>query len=275
MTRVTGDRIAACLDSAACRSALGAAAVRAAWGRRVGAPPVDELAPAILGAVDDGIGWSDLVIDPERDDYHRVVAVLVRTQYVDAAVTAAVAGPIRQVVNLGAGFDTRPYRLDMPGETSVYDVDLPEVTRLKDQVLADFPFASRCRRVSVEADLDGPCVDLLVAAGLDVWEPVLWIAEGVLQDLGPGDAHRLLGAVDAVSVPGSRVVATSTASVPPIEADWLTGGADGSGQWTVHAVATEVYARQAQPEVSVPAAQHGRAGSLFSAIRSAVSDAQA
>ena len=42
---------------------------------------------------------------------------------------------IRQVVILGSGMDTRPYRLWWPPGTTVYEIDQPEVVDFKSEVL--------------------------------------------------------------------------------------------------------------------------------------------
>src|SRR5437667_1910976 len=41
--------------------------------------------------------------------------LVVRTVLIDEFITAAVAGGINTVLNLGAGLDSRPYRMSLPG----------------------------------------------------------------------------------------------------------------------------------------------------------------
>lgn len=50
-----------------------------------------------------------------------------RTRYIDDVVQAALSGGIEQLVILGAGFDTRPYRLPGMERVRVFEVDLPGV----------------------------------------------------------------------------------------------------------------------------------------------------
>ncbi|WP_018684147.1 class I SAM-dependent methyltransferase [Actinokineospora enzanensis] len=55
-----------------------------------------------------------------------------RTRYMDDVVRAEVAAGARQVVILGAGFDTRAYRLrSLFADAAVYEVDQAEVSELK------------------------------------------------------------------------------------------------------------------------------------------------
>jgi methyltransferase (TIGR00027 family) len=240
--------------------------VRAAWERRLGPGAVDRLAAPMLATIDrPEAGWSDQVLQSGRH-FHRTVGVLIRTRYLDDAVSSAVAGGVRQIVNLGAGFDTRPFRLDLPSDTVAYDVDLPEVIDLKREMTADLRLVPRCRHVGVATDLASPFIDELTAVGLDLRRPVLWIGEGLFQSLPSGAVQWLFLAIAAVSVLGSRVAATSVTN-PPAEAGWLARNGGGTTPWTVEAVATEDYTRWIGPMVTVPLDRHGEAGSLFTAVR--------
>jgi methyltransferase (TIGR00027 family) len=50
-----------------------------------------------------------------------------RTRYIDDVVQAAISQGIKQLVILGAGYDTRPYRLPEMESVKVFEVDLPAV----------------------------------------------------------------------------------------------------------------------------------------------------
>ncbi len=54
-------------------------------------------------------------------------AQICRTRYIDDAVQAALAQGIGQLVILGAGLDTRAYRLPGVERVQVFEVDLPTV----------------------------------------------------------------------------------------------------------------------------------------------------
>jgi methyltransferase (TIGR00027 family) len=54
-------------------------------------------------------------------------AQICRTRYIDDVVREALARGIGQLVLLGAGFDTRPYRLAGMESVKVFEVDLPLV----------------------------------------------------------------------------------------------------------------------------------------------------
>jgi methyltransferase (TIGR00027 family) len=58
-------------------------------------------------------------------------AQLCRARYIDDAVLAALKQGVEQVVILGAGLDTRPYRLPGMERVKVFEVDLPAVQQDK------------------------------------------------------------------------------------------------------------------------------------------------
>ena len=61
-----------------------------------------------------------------------------RTRYIDDTVQAALAKGVGQLVILGAGLDTRPYRLPGMAAVKVFEVDLPAVQNDKKKKLAKY-----------------------------------------------------------------------------------------------------------------------------------------
>ena len=72
--------------------------------------------------------------------------VPVRTRFFDQRIVRG-----SQVVLLGAGMDSRAFRLDWPAGTRLFEIDLPEVLALKRQRLG--AAVPRCTRVEVAIDL--------------------------------------------------------------------------------------------------------------------------
>jgi methyltransferase (TIGR00027 family) len=59
-------------------------------------------------------------------------AVVIRTKIIDDFIAWAVTSAgVDAVLNLGAGLDTRPYRLSLPGELHWLEVDFPHVIQFK------------------------------------------------------------------------------------------------------------------------------------------------
>lgn len=62
-------------------------------------------------------------------------SVTVRTPLVDEYILKYAGQGYRTVINLGAGLDTRPYRLSLPPELQWIEVDFPKIIELKDERL--------------------------------------------------------------------------------------------------------------------------------------------
>lgn len=119
--------------------------------------------------------------------------VLARTRHVDQALLQALAGGTRQVVILGAGFDTRAARLEKSlGGVQVFEVDDPGAQVVKkfrwEEALGGLPD----NVAYVPLDLEGqPLAEALQAAGYQTHAKTFFIWEGVSYYLSPA-------AVDAV-----------------------------------------------------------------------------
>jgi methyltransferase (TIGR00027 family) len=120
---------------------------------------------------------------------------------------AAASGTIRQAVILAAGLDARAYRLPWPPETTVFEIDQPQVIDFKTQTMRELGAAPTAHRHAVAVDLRHDWPTALQRAGFDPDQPTAWSAEGLLAFL-PSDAQdRLLDEITALSAPGSRLAA--------------------------------------------------------------------
>ena len=143
----------------------------------------------------------------------------IRTRYVDDALKAAVAAGARQVVILGAGFDSRAWRLDAPGgggrkPRAVYELDFARALAVPDEALAAGAAAGSYprpivklaeSRVAVPVDLASPTwPSQLLAAGFDKRLPTVWLMEGLSQYLEPDAVKALVFCVGELSAPKSR-----------------------------------------------------------------------
>src|SRR5271170_7270637 len=64
-------------------------------------------------------------------------AIAVRTYLFDKAILDLLSRePIEMVVNLAAGLDSRPYRLELPASLQWIEIDLPEIVDPKQQILS-------------------------------------------------------------------------------------------------------------------------------------------
>mmetsp|Transcript_12913 Transcript_12913/g.35180 ORF Transcript_12913/g.35180 Transcript_12913/m.35180 type:complete len:389 (-) Transcript_12913:111-1277(-) len=130
----------------------------------------------------------------------------------------------KQVVLLGAGMDTRAWRLHLPGGVHWWEVDVAEVLEAKRAIMrragASFSSAGRLKKgahqlqcasyASAPADLQVPgwTSQCLVARGLDPQAPTAWVVEGLLYYLAPSAVPVLLEEIASVSAPGSCMAAS-------------------------------------------------------------------
>lgn len=125
---------------------------------------------------------------------------VLRTRYFDDYLMTAGCA---QVVIMASGLDTRAYRLPWPDETTVFEVDLPDLLDFKRQALDDAK--PTCERVHVPCDLREDWPRALFDAGFDPRRPTAWLLEGLLMFLPYEAVEDLLVLVGALSARGSRI----------------------------------------------------------------------
>jgi methyltransferase (TIGR00027 family) len=113
-------------------------------------------------------------------------AVVVRTAVIDELILDCIRQGACGVLNLGAGLDTRAYRLPLPPGLHWLDVDLPEMVAYRRSCLRTATPA--CVHAQLAADVtDMRALDKVVAATRDVDGPWLVLSEGLLVYLKPTD----------------------------------------------------------------------------------------
>jgi methyltransferase (TIGR00027 family) len=128
-----------------------------------------------------------------------------RTRVLDDFLLRAVRTGARQVVLLGAGLDTRAFRLDWPSGRTVFEIDRAGVLEFKHRVLTDLTATPRAERVPVPVDLRADWAGALATAGFDPSVPSVWLAEGLLFYLpGPAETY-LIDTVDGLTTQGSAL----------------------------------------------------------------------
>ncbi|MFI5529817.1 SAM-dependent methyltransferase [Kitasatospora sp. NPDC051853] len=128
-----------------------------------------------------------------------------RTRVLDDHLLHSARAGARQVVLLGAGLDSRAFRLDWPPGCTVHEVDTERVLTFKQTVLDAVGAHPVAERRTVAADLRGDWAAALTAAGFDPTVPTAWLAEGLLLYLPPDAERRLLARLDGLSAPGSTL----------------------------------------------------------------------
>jgi methyltransferase (TIGR00027 family) len=116
--------------------------------------------------------------------------LVARTKIIDDAIADAINEGCDRVLNLAAGLDTRPYRLDLPADFSWVEADLPELLAEKTKLLADQQ--PRCRLTRSDVDLADPRArDAFLTDALAGATKALVLTEGLLMYLDAGDVSAL------------------------------------------------------------------------------------
>lgn len=113
-------------------TALWVAAYRAAESARPNAAFHDPLAAVLIGDRGDRLRQSM----PHMKMMQWVMVI--RTIAIDRLVESAVRGGVDTIINIGAGMDTRPYRLSLPADLRWIELDFANIINLKEQRLKTY-----------------------------------------------------------------------------------------------------------------------------------------
>ena len=117
-------------------------------------------------------------------------SMVVRTAVLDELILQCVAAGARTVVNLGAGLDTRAFRLALPPTLRWLDIDLPAMVDYRRDCLRAEP--AMCDHEHVAADLGDPARRQKLLGTLAVERaPLLAVSEGLLIYLEPEQVGSL------------------------------------------------------------------------------------
>src|SRR4051794_29974511 len=190
------------------RTAIGVARVRAAETMRAEPLFTDPYAAAFVAAAGadgeaaDSVGLSD---EQRRWRLGIVFHITMRTRFFDDYLRQAVRDGCGQVVVLGAGLDTRAFRIEWPAGLRWFEIDLPQVLAFKQTVLEGAEVSPRCDRRALAADLSGDWAIGLQAGGFSATTPTAWLAEGLFAYLDGDTAAHVLSVVTSLSAAGSQL----------------------------------------------------------------------
>jgi methyltransferase (TIGR00027 family) len=140
---------------------------------------------------------------------NQVSGRVIRHMMIDAILQQRTSGmhDPKQVVIIGAGMDTRAYRLALPG-MKWFEVDQEKVIALKESLLQKAgEDLTKASRISMDLTLSSELASMienLEAAGFRRNAPTIFILEGLLYYLSPSDIEQVLAALP--TVPGSVIV---------------------------------------------------------------------
>jgi len=125
-------------------------------------------------------------------------AIALRTRIMDELIAAAIAQGVKLALNLGAGLDARPYRMDLPASLDWVEVDYPHMVEFKEERLRGATPRCHLERISLDLTDLAARRELFASLGRQVLGPRL-------SCLGGGDplrtaAHQAANAEGAISI---------------------------------------------------------------------------
>jgi methyltransferase (TIGR00027 family) len=134
---------------------------------------------------------------------------VVRTRFIDDAVRGALAQGAKQLVLLGAGFDSRPYRLAEADAVTVFEVDHPATQAVKRARLAQRGGAAARQAHFVAVDFErDDFEDALLRSGYKPGAAAVVIWEGVVSYLSSAAVDENFTRLQRLTAPGRRLVFT-------------------------------------------------------------------
>jgi methyltransferase (TIGR00027 family) len=132
--------------------------------------------------------------------------ILTRHRYFDDAIDEAVRAGAKQVVFVGAGYDSRAFRQKTLAGARIFEVDHPDTQARKKKIVQQL-FGKLPANVGYVA-LNATRGDLrqLPEHGFDRAARTVFVLEGFLWYMPPDIARAILGAIVAIAAPGSQIV---------------------------------------------------------------------
>jgi methyltransferase (TIGR00027 family) len=113
-----------------------------------------------------------------------------RTWLIDRIIAEQVRAGADMVINLAAGLDARPYRMDLPSSLQWVEVDLPEILAEKEEILRNEKPACVLERVKLDLSNVNARRELFSALGRRA-KRALVISEGLIVYLDEGEVSAL------------------------------------------------------------------------------------
>lgn len=176
----------------------------------------DPYAIAFLGRFHRGVIGAS-VVPFVREIIHKIIrrkipgalsSGIARTKYIDEIVNRSIGEGSRQVIILGAGFDTRSLRLDVLKRIPVIEIDHPNTSSLKKECLLEVSGGLPANTRYLQLDFNEQSLDDLAARErIDLSIPSTIIWEGVTNYLAPEAVDSTFGFLEKF-VRGSCIIFT-------------------------------------------------------------------
>lgn len=135
-------------------------------------------------------------------------SIVARVRYFDDYLQDSMAEGIKQLVILGAGYDTRAYRIEgLKEKVKVFEVDYPIIQKVKMEKIKEIFGSLPGHVVFINADVGSEeLFKSLLEQGYNPSERTLFIMEGLIYYIPPEGVENLLSSIVQNSGPGSRII---------------------------------------------------------------------
>ncbi len=144
---------------------------------------------------------------------------IARTAYLDQVVADALRENVPQIVFLGAGYDTRSYRLlELIRDTKIFEVDISSTQKRKKQLLevARISIPEQLTFIAINFEKDS-FTEVFAEAGYDKHKRTLFVWEGVTYYLTPEAVDTTLDFIKNNSPAGSMICFDYSIDAPDID----------------------------------------------------------
>jgi methyltransferase (TIGR00027 family) len=152
--------------------------------------------------------WRELLSALDLDFPGIQTEVVLRTRYIDDHLKECIDDGITQLVILGAGYDSRAYRIDgLKGKVRVFEVDHPATQKVKAERLKEVPASLADHVMRVPVDFNREKLNKrLSESGYDKELKTLFIWEGVTPYLTAEAVDETLAFVVTNSGRGTSII---------------------------------------------------------------------
>jgi methyltransferase (TIGR00027 family) len=105
--------------------------------------------------------------------------VAIRTAIIDDYIKRAIAEGVDTILNLGAGLDTRPYRMDLPESLVWIEADYPQIIKFKEERLSSEKPHCRLERAKIDLGNESGRQEMLARVNSTA-KKLLVLTEGVI-----------------------------------------------------------------------------------------------
>jgi methyltransferase (TIGR00027 family) len=170
-------------------TAIWIAAYRAEESARKDALFKDPFASLLMGEM------GELIATRTQGSRYTAWSVVIRTYIIDKFILDLISNKkIDTVLNLGAGLDTRPYRLSLPESLNWIEVDFPKIIDHKFEKLKSVTPICKLTRVKLDLSI-ASARDLFFEKVASESKNVLIITEGVIPYLSNSDVESLVSSL--------------------------------------------------------------------------------